>query len=201
MPSIVGWLECRQYSDKAVWFPVYVTPFSGGRSGKEGTPECKQHSRWAWPLLTQIGWTPYDCRGQQPWNIIAAAHRLSFYFPNEKPLSQQAVLSHCCKRIQALYCKKRAKKNTMTVLRDEGVTLKWEHYALLEEHKKLLLRFQIKNVADDSKNYDKVRCGIWINQSWVSGKRKSKMWQRSDWCSHRMFIVSQKKGKVPMENI
>lgn len=96
MPSIVGWLECRLYSKKALWFPVYVTLLSGGSSGMEGTLECKQHSRWAWPLPTQIAWTPYDRRGQQPWNIIAAAHRLSFYRPNEKPLLQQAVLSHFC---------------------------------------------------------------------------------------------------------
>lgn len=42
---------------------VCVTVFSRGASGKKGTPERKQRSRWDWPLLSQIGWTPFWPQG------------------------------------------------------------------------------------------------------------------------------------------
>lgn len=111
MPSIVGWLECRLYSDKAVRFPVCVTPFRGGSPRKEGTPECKQHSRRTWPLLTRIGWTPHDRGGQRPWNIIAAAHRVSFSTPSEKCFFAKELFCFAvANRFERVFAKRKKKQ-------------------------------------------------------------------------------------------
>lgn len=121
-------LAAMQTVLKAVWFPVCVTLFTGWRLRNEGTPECKHHSRWIWPLLTQIGWTLFDRRGQQPWNIIAEAHRLSFYFPKKLLCLTDA------KRFKCLMAKGRTKNNGSSRLRDMGVTLTWAHRALKEHN-------------------------------------------------------------------
>lgn len=92
---------CRLTGMWTVWeeacvIPVCVTVFSRGASGKKGTPERKQRSRWDWPLLSQIGWTPFWPQGTKRLEkIIAAAHRISFCCPNEKPLCQQAARPQC----------------------------------------------------------------------------------------------------------
>lgn len=83
---------------RRLWFPVFGNVFSRGASGKKGAPERKRRSRWAWPLLSQIGRTPSDRRGRAAREAMAAAHRLSFCRPNEKPLCQQAAPPHCCQQ-------------------------------------------------------------------------------------------------------
>ena len=139
----------------------WMTPQEGG------TPECKQHSRWIWPLLTQIGWTPYDRRGQQPWNIIAAAHRLSFCFPNEKPLSQQADLLHCCTSLR----KEKRKYNDIIERRGSDLDLR---PLCSRGTQNTISNINCGRLAE-CKHYSAAGCDIWANHLWVLDKI-SQMW-------------------------
>lgn len=97
---------------------------------KEGVPECKQHSRWAWPLVTRIGWTPCDRRGQQHWNIIATAANHPA-FPMKSLFGKAKSVSQLQTDSSSFFAKgKMKKKNTMTAQKDKGVTLTWAHPVL-----------------------------------------------------------------------
>lgn len=170
MPNIVGWLECRLYLDTAVWFPVCVTLFSGCRLRKEGTPECKQHSRWTWPLLTQIGWTPLWPQGTTALKCYCCSTQTIILLSQWKASFPEELLRLTANRCED-FIAKRKKKNDNDSIERQG-----RNYDMRPSRsrrtQKAISAVSNKNCRDECKHYNTIRCECWINQLWVSDEKK-----------------------------
>lgn len=79
-------------------------------TGKKGTPERKQHSRWDWPLLSQIGWTLGLTTGDKRLEKLLLQHTEYHSAVQMKSLFANKLLSHTV-------------VNKTAVLKDEMVAL------------------------------------------------------------------------------